>query len=265
MGMLKKVFVLFLVFLCINTASASVHILTPVDVVVPDKGEVSLGSVARGETAELIIDRKLNNTLYFDRAEITQALPKNWAYIPKLEDRTIILKLIIPQTASENTYSIPLKVWNSQEPENAETINLILYVKKNLLTADIAELIKETDVESSVNYDFILINDSVAEHKVRISTTLPSYWFPSQELTLKPKQTTEISLPLNPKTYGVRDFKITVESLQNDTEYEFDARIIAKSTISSKLKTPLYGLAFFTPSLIPQFLLNAFITLILSS
>ncbi len=262
--MLKKVFVWFLVFLCINTASAAVHILTPVDVVVPDEGELSLGSIAIGETVELIIDKKLDNIPYFDRAELTQVLPKNWAYIPQLEDRTIILEFIIPQTAVEDTYSFPLKVWNSKEPENAETINFVLYVKKNLLTADVIELIKETAVEDSVNYDFILINDSIAEHKVRISSTLPSYWFPPQEITLKPKQTTEISLPLNPKTYGVRDFKITVESLQNNTKYEFDARIIATSTIASKLKTPLYGLAFFTPSLVPQLILNAFITLVAS-
>ncbi|MFH1239976.1 MAG: hypothetical protein V1672_02060 [Candidatus Diapherotrites archaeon] len=262
MRMLKKVLVLFLVLICTNSAYAAVHILNPVDVVVPDDGEVSLGSVAVGEIAELIIDKKLESITYFDRAEITQTLPKGWAHIPLLEDRTIILQLNIPKNASENTYSFPLKVWNSKEPENAETINLVLYVKKNLLTADVIELIKETDIENSANYNFILINDSIAEHKVRISTSLPSYWFPTKELTLKPKQTLELPLQLTPKTYGVRDFKINVESLQNNTEYEFDARIIAKSTISSKLKTPLYGLAFFTPSLVPQLLLNAFITLV---
>ena len=49
------------------------------------------------------------------------------------------------------------------------------------------------DVENFVNYDFILINDSIAEHKVRISTNLPTYWFPYKELTLKPKQTIELS------------------------------------------------------------------------
>ena len=260
--MLKKVFVLFLIFLSLTTASASVHILTPVDVVVPDEGEISVGSVSIGETAELIIDKKLNNTSYFDRAEIIGALPQNWAYIPQLEDRTIILNFIIPQSASENTYSLPLKVWNTNEPENAETITLVVYVKKNLMTADVIELIKETDIENSANYDFVFINDSVAEHKIRISTTLPSYWFPSQELTLKPKQTTELSIRLNPRTYGMRDFKIIVESLQNNTKYEFDARIIATSSIPSKLKTPLYGLPFFTPSLVPQLLLNAFIILV---
>jgi len=260
MRMLKRVFVLFALLLLCGAASASVHVLSPVDLIVPDGGTVSLGSIARGETVDIIIDKKAGAEVAFDRINIETDLPKGWAFSPKVEDRTLVVTVSVSNNAEEATQNIPIKIWNSASPEKSNQIAAMLYVKKNLITVDVKELAKETIVGEAVNYDFILINDSVASHRVIITSDMPVYWFETMEITLKPKQKTEISIPLTPHAYGVRDFTIQARSLQNDTKYLFNARVYAKTTLGGKFRAPMYGFPFFSLSLSPQLLLNAFIS-----
>lgn len=260
MRMLKRVFVLFALLLLCGAASASVHMLSPVDSIVPDGGTISLGSIARGEAVDIIIDKKAGAEPLYDRINIEIELPKGWAFAPRVEDRTLVVTVSVSNNAEEATQNIPIKIWNSAAPEAANEITAMLYVKKNLTTVDVKGLAKETIVGEAVNYDFILINDSVAPHRIIITSDMPVYWFETREIVLKPKQKTEVSIPLIPHAYGIRDFTIQVRSMQNDTKYLFNARVYAKTTLSGKFRAPMYGFPFFSLSLSPQLLLNAFIS-----
>ena len=73
-------------------------------------------------------------------------------------------------------------------------------------TLIITELVKEAIVEAEVVFNLVIINDSLADHDLTISSSLPRYWF--EPIKLKVGSVSAITKPLivNAYVYGTIDF-----------------------------------------------------------
>jgi hypothetical protein len=153
-------------------------------------------------------------------------------------------------------------VESGNTPFSQESFSVYVTVKKNLLAASMEELKQDSLVGGKADFRLVLNNESIAMQKVLVSSSLPEYWFSPIELELQPHQTLDVNLSVFPQSYGVRQFSFTVSSGLNSFNKSFPAELNVFSTIRGKFSSALFGFPFFTVSMLPQFLINAFLALI---
>ena len=263
--MLKIIAVLFALVLCFSMVNASISLIKPFEQEIASGDQIELGEIAVGETLELIVSTDSGTEIEWNAIEIAKALlPKNWVVEKSVfYGETVGIKLIVPRNASEGLQNINVKVFSKEKPEFFEEFSAIVFIKSNLLSVQINNLKQETRVNHSVEYKVFLLNDSIAEHKVIVSSTLPSYWFKEKEIKLKPKELKELIVTVNPKTYGIKKFNFIIVSKLNASEIKSaQAELIVNPTLESKYSNSFYGLPFFSPTLFPYYLINSFISLI---
>ena len=72
----------------------------------------------------------------------------------------------------------------------------------------------------------------------------------------------QFDLNVNALAYGKRNFTITVSSLQNSMQQAFPAELGIAPTLRGKYLASLFGFPFFSPSLLPYYLVNGFLSLL---
>jgi len=263
--MLKIIALLFALVLCFSMVNAGISLIKPFEQTLASGDQLELGKIAVGETLELIVSTDSGTEIEWNAMEINKALlPKNWTVKESIfYGETVGIKLVIPGNAIEELQNINVKVFNKEKPEFFEEFSTIIFVKSNLLSVQINNLKQETIVDSPVEYRVFLLNDSIVEHKVLVSSTLPSYWFKEKEIELKPKELKEVIVTVDPKTYGIKKFNFVIVSKLNASEIKSaQAELIVNPTLESKYSNSFYGLPFFSPTLFPYYLINSFISLI---
>ncbi len=263
--MFKRLLLLFCVLLLFSTAYGAVYLVEPVDrKVLPSSSEVfSFGKVAKGETMRLVIKKK--SDLSFDWAILSvdsSLLPPGWKVDSIAEDKSLIAEITVPRNAEVSTQQIKFTASNPAEPVLSETFYASVLVQENLLDASVEELSQETVLGEVEKFNLVLNNDSIASHRVKVRSSLPSYWFSSQTVVLEPKQAKNVELSVVPYAYGEKNFQFEVLSLENSKTFSFPARLSVKPTLSGMYLASFGGFPFFSPGMLPFYLLNGFLSIL---
>ena len=260
----KKLILLFCLFLLFSQVFASVYVVEPVDKKVsPASSEVlSFGKIARGETLKVVVKKKSDFSFDWDSLTIdTGLLPPGWKFELVEEDKTLIALITVGKDAPVSAQQLKFTASNSSEPLLSEAFYAGISVHESLLDVSPEKLSKETVLGETTVFTLILNNDSVASHRVEITTSLPSYWFSQIVEELGPNQTKTVELLVSPYAYGEKNFSINVRSLENSKSFSFPAKLDVKPTIAGMYYASIAGFPFFSPSLLPYYLLNSFLAL----
>ncbi|MBU1120938.1 hypothetical protein KJ660_03615, partial [Candidatus Micrarchaeota archaeon] len=165
------------------------------------------------------------------------------------------------------TKNIRIKLFNEEVPSSNEYFDAVFNVKNNLLFANIQNLKQSTVVGEPVSYTVTLFNQSIADHYVGISSTLPTYWMEKKEVLVEAGKMNSFEVKVSPRTVGgagnIKEFKFILTSKLNDSELEyFDSELTIQPTIKNKFSSTLYGFPFFSLTLLPYYLINSFISLL---
>lgn len=267
MNRFKTVFLFSFAFaLCFSFAHADIFLVSPFEKQIHSRDTVELGSASPGETIELIFSNKSGKDFAWSKAELANQLPAGWQVSDsEVYSETLIIKITIPPFEQETAQNLKINMSNFQDEKKNESFNATLFVRKNLISAAITGLQKETSVSEPVDYALRLSNDSIADHSITVSSTLPKYWFDDKIILLKNKNSTgsvqEIKLSVMPRAYGYKDFSFKVISNQNGREIEsFNARLKINPTLKGKYSAGIFGFPVFTPTLLPYYLVNSFLS-----
>ena len=265
--MLKKLFMLALLVFVLTSVQAEITVIVSesTKMILQDNDIRSLGEAQSGETIKLVIASASG----FEGKEWQQVivpqetLPASFtATDSKVGGKTLIAKIKVPLDASKDIYQFRARALAADG--SSETVTLRLAVKEGLLLASLAQPVKQTLVNQAVEFELTLINSSVADHKVRISSNLPALWFTSQDVTVKAGEEKKVLLTIMPRVYGSKDVYFSISSLENaETLDMIKANLDVEPVLKEKYGTAFYGFPFFTFSLLPYYLINSFISLLL--
>lgn len=267
--MFKQLVLLFSLLLLLYSASAYIYMISPVEDRFENNETVDLGSVQPGETIEIIISNNtgLGEEKWVQAIAPESNLPTGWASIDSaVGEETFVVRVIVPQNAAENIYNFKVIAKSSAIGINDESINARLSVEKGLVTASVErkEPREAVYVEQPVYYKIILNNSSIAEHTVVINSTLSCQWFEPQEFTVGPKDIAEYEITVIPRIYGKKEFSFNINSVLNNSEIgSFTSKLAVLPTLKGKYSSALHGFPFFTISLLPYYIINSFISLII--
>jgi len=239
-------FVLFLLLFFSANAFASVTMLLPVEAELSNASEITLGSLAKGETLEITL--KKNSGQGFDWSSVSVSAPKDWDIVSLQGDRTISVKISVPENAEESIQLIGLSLASEEQPLAEESFTAIVTVKSNLLSLAINDLKQEAFVGEPISYVLVANNDSIAYHRILVGSSLPNYWFEPMSIELKPYEKKETAITVVPKAYGLRNFSFIVSSSENSFSQEFFSELRIKPTVQGKFLASAYAFPFYSLS-----------------
>ncbi|MCX8189661.1 MAG: hypothetical protein N3F05_00305 [Candidatus Diapherotrites archaeon] len=250
--MLKKVIFAFLLFLCLDVA-ASVIVNSPYEAVLEKNGLYEAKYAQPGENVVFIFDRKSPNS-HWDYITVKSAWPNNAQVI----DKTIRLVLTVPlheKIPTVNNTEITLK---DGQTGVEESFNLAVYVRNDLIKAGLNVSHIDCNVNSGPEFELVITNESLAEHTVEITSSLPETWFSTQRISLAPKSSKTITLKVNAFTPGYKRFTFTTKSALSGTIFsQAEATMKVAPALGAKYTTAIYSMPFFSISLLPGYLLNS--------
>lgn len=261
--MFKKTLVLLCLLLLAFQANASIYLIEPISQKLSDDEEIAFGRVAAGETLRIIVKKKSDLSLEWDRLSVNQSsLPSGWEAKPETADKTLIASIKVSKNARESTQRIKLNASNSMEPGLSETFFATVFVKENLLSVAIENPSQDAVLGQKTGFNMTLSNESIAGHSVKIESSLPEYWFSSREVQLNPFETKTVSLEVLPYSYGEKAFSFSVSSLENEKQFSFPVRMNTRPTLSGIFKAPAAGFPFFTVTILPFYLINSLLSIL---
>ncbi|MDO8646891.1 MAG: hypothetical protein Q7R70_00555 [Candidatus Diapherotrites archaeon] len=258
--MLKKTLVLIAVLLFSAIALADVKVVSPVEKYSLENQVIEAGSIQAGETLEIIFSTFSGSQEDWVKASAA-SLPEGWTALAVLQARnknTLILHVTAPKTAANGAFQFDSVLEDAKGSQ--QKAGFLVFVQDDLITSQVDSLKKTANSGEDITFVYTLNNDSIAEHKVEIYSSLPLTWFAPKTLTLKPKSSQQLVIAISPKNYGVKKFSFFTKSLLTEKVLsEISPRIEVKPSLKSKYEAALYGFPFFTPSLLPYYWFNSFI------
>lgn len=251
-----------------SMAFATITIAKPVQQTIPEDQVFELGEIEAGQSFDLIVSKYSVGTEGKAWESFIITLPTDWKMqiTPQPNNpNTIVYVVTVPARAASQSYSIQVKSVPGASGLQSQVVSLLVKVSDNLIRADVDNLSQTTTVGVPVSYRGRLQNNSIATARVRIDSDSGSLWFKPIELSIPPKQSEELNLVLNPGHYGKKPFQFFVyqlDGLNRDPVATFDAELIVNPTLKSKFSSSLNGFPFFTPSLLPYYLLNGFLSIL---
>ena len=262
---------LIFVFLLAFSAGAfsSVTVLYPVETSVESGSSIEIGSVAPGQTFVVSFsDNSGFQSFEWDSLTIDDSsFPEGWR-IESIEsnDTSLVATFYVPANVQSNIYRINFMFSNRNEPNIKETFTALVVVKESLFDVSFSKKSEANDfvVGEKAVYSVLIRNNSIADQRFRISSTLPTNWFSEQTISLKPNTSQEIVLEVEPMVYGVTDFSFNAVLPETGvTIKSFRGSLNVKPTLKGKFSAGFSGFPFFTFSLLPYQLLNSFLGLVL--
>jgi len=243
---------------------AAVYIVEPVDqMVLPvDSRVIFFGKIARGETLKVVIKKK--NDLPSDWISFgvdQQGLPSGWEAESVETDKTLIALVRVPGNAAVSTQRISFTAGSAAGHAFDESFFATVSVHEKLLDASIENSSQNAGLGTEASFSLVLGNDSIAEHSVKVESTLPNYWFSSMNVQLNPHETKTVILPIIPFSYGEKNFSFTVSSTQNNVQFAFPAKLNVKPTLTGMFQAPVAGFPFFSPGMLSSYLINGLLSL----
>ncbi len=262
---MNRLWVFFLLFaLLFCSVNATVLLVSPVSKLLESGSSFSLGSVMPGETVELVFSNDDGKGGLWNKLEVVEgALPATWKVSePELFAESLVLKITVPAVETEKTQSIRVRLSDARSLVDAQEVSLRVLVKNDLLNASFSSLQESILLGQKASYRVVLVNNSLAPHTITIRSSLPSFWFEPQTVSLQPKPSPsamkELTLEVYPKTYGLKNFSFFADSeLNQKTLVSWPSDLLVKPTLEGKFQAGLFGFSFFSPNLSPFYFFNA--------
>jgi hypothetical protein len=256
--MFKKAFTLAIFFILLTSLVFSVRLIDPLSKELSGSDSF-VGTVAVGNTMEMIFSKELTNK--YQSLEVLSSSIKDLKYSINYEKESIKLFVTVPKTADVERESMQLKFFGSSV---SDIVDLELEVVSGVLgVSPVSTAEVNTFVDSKADYKLFFVNNTDSEAVFVISNDLPANWaspsmFELNKSTKKvvvPKRSSlEESFSVYPRLEGSKEFKATV-SFEN-TSKNFSFKVNASPTLKSKLSTVIYGLPFYSFSLLPSYFVN---------
>jgi hypothetical protein len=258
--MLKK-FVLVVFFLSFFVlVSAEIQMIKPIETVFGESQLINVGQAVRGESVDFIFVSK-NGSLVFDSIDLL-VVPKNWVVSDaEFFGETVGLTVVIPKNEKTGLRHLRFKLFDASFPSQSKFFDVDLLIKDSLVSSQISPLKRDAIVGDFVVFDISLLNDSVSDHLVLVSSDLPSYWFKPRLVKVGAKSLEQLKLEVVPKVHGLKSFNFRLSSALNDSTISvFPVELIVVSSFESRYSSAFFGVPFFSLSLLPFYLVNAFVS-----
>ena len=222
-----------------------------------------VGTVAVGNTMELIFSKELTNK--YQSLEIESSSVKNLDYSIKYEKESIKLYIVVPKDASVGVESISAKFFGSSASDSIDLTYEVVSGVLGVSPASNAEV--TTYVDLSATFKLFFVNNTDSDAVYNIETNLPANWFDvsafavnkkSIQVVVPKRSSLEQSFNTYPRLEGSKEFKSTVYF--ENTSSDFSFKINALPTLKSKLSVVVYGLPFYSFSLLPSYFLNGLVS-----
>ncbi len=263
-NMLKKALLVLAVLLLASSISATVFMHKPVEEKVSDGGVVELGRVAKGQTIVIVIERKSEKSYKWNDIGVgAVTLPQGWAYYSKVLDETIELDISVPKNAPSIMQRLNVTALNSSQPENFDTfgVNVNVVDPSSVFVVGIDLNSRDMNVNATNPFSITINNNSISRAEFVLGTTFPEKWLGQYGvMVVEPGEVKVFEYSLTPTAYGKKNGVIFVNSAQNDFSVPFDIELNVYPTVVGKFQAPFFGMPFFSISLWPEYLINAFLS-----
>ena len=201
--MWRSSYVMFVLFLLLNSALALVHVYYPISADVGTGEDVYVGKIGRGHTVMFIVDRGPEEDPY------SRVSVDGWKYSWEAYGNRLWIYVEIPQDAKESTRACIELRGNASYDEFCP----VFTVESGLLEA----YPEQAEVNGWAGYDvpfrIVLLNRSVGSTKALVRcTTLPCG---EKEVEIGPGDVKEVELSVNYPISGEWSVGISVEDLGN--------------------------------------------------
>ncbi len=262
-------FILFAIALAFlsSSAFAEVELIYPIEQRVESGQGFELGSVQAGETVELVFNANVvsQNAARWTSVELS-GLPEQWRSekVEQQNPNTLAERIMISSNAEPATHSITATLKDNSNQLASESVSLIVKVRQNLIHFEVQNASLKTTAGEPVKTQLNVSSESIARHKIRIDSTLPSPWMKGFEVELQPKANQNIELKITPPISGKKNFQLNIlDSQTREVLKSFDMQVEVRPTLKSKYQEALYGFPFFSPGLLPYYLINGFLSQLL--
>lgn len=265
--MFKKAFILAAFLLLLSSCVFSVRLIDPLSKEL-SASDSFVGTVAIGNTMEMIFSKELTNK--YQSLEIESSSIKDLNYVIKYEKESIKLFVVIPMDSPVGMESIKVKFLGSSV---SDSLDLTLEVVSGFLNASPASNAEVTTyVDSGATFKLFFVNNTDSDAVFTVETNLPANWFEASAFAVNKnnlrvvvlkRSSLEQSFLVFPRLEGSKEFKAIVSF--EDTSSDFSFKVNALPTLKSKLSTVIYGLPFYSFSLLPSYFLNGLISFGLSN
>jgi hypothetical protein len=260
--MFKKALILVAFLLLLSSCVFSVRLIDPLSKEL-SSSDGFVGTVAIGNIMEMIFSKELTNK--YQSLEIESSSIADLNYSIKYEKESIKLFVVIPKDAVVGTESIKAKFFGSSV---SDSIDLTFEVVSGVLGVSPSSNAEVTTfVDSSATFKLFFVNNTDSDAVFIIEPDLPANWFDVSAFAVN-KKTIEIVVPkrssieqsfnIFPRLEGSKEFKAIIYF--EDTFSNFSFKVNALPTLKSKLSTVVYGLPFYSFSLLPSYFLNGLIS-----
>lgn len=263
--MLKSLILIAVFVVLAPCVFADFAVVYPFEQKISGGSTVDIGEVSSGETFEIIVSDEsfLGQDARWESVFVgSDGLPTGWVVENPLPmEKRLSLKISVPPSALQNTYSVKVTGLNSVVGLREE-FTARVRVRENLLhvAVDSPGLNQFPFTGEKVVYNLVVRNDSIAPHSVKVFSDLPKNWFDEVFVEVPPKETKKIVFGVVPQFEGKKDFEINVFSVQKQkVVLGFDFSLGVKPTLFGKFSSPKNGFAFFSFSLLPFYFFDSFV------
>ncbi|MEK6959219.1 MAG: hypothetical protein AABW59_04195 [archaeon] len=253
--------------LMVSSGAFAVRLIDPLNMEITDGSYV--GSIAPGSTLELIFSKEFGK---FDSLRLASSLPKGFEARVKPELESIKLYITVPQKTVPGSYDVSVILSGTATEDMA---SFYFKVENGLLEVSLNNYTETKFVKEAAEYQFSLINNSYTDVNFTIvpKTDLSSYSFFNQPvattvysktITVPKRSSIDASLVVYARTEGEKAISTKVMLDNTGKEKVFTLTLDAKPSLSSKLGAARYGMPFYSFPLLPAYLIDAFIGMLLN-
>ncbi|MFA6268991.1 MAG: hypothetical protein WCW13_03830 [archaeon] len=264
--MFKKALILVLVLLLASTVF-SIRLIDPLSKDLSLNKTNFIGTVAVGNTIELIFSKELVDK--YESIDVVTPLPTGFNYEARVEMEALKLFIHVPMSANPGNYPFSVKLAGSNRED---TVPLAFDVLKNALNVSPVDISESTTLVGSVaSFKFFFVNNTDSDAVFDISTSLPNNWMNkspldmgsfSKRVIVPRRGTLTDTINVYPRLQGKKEFAVTVA--YEDTSKDFSFVVNANPTLKSKFESVIYGLPFYSFSLLPSYFVNGLFSLIIN-
>jgi len=230
--------------LLLTVASASIHLVTPVNVNIDPLGEVKVSPVGPGHQVFLKFQKETEEKIFWDSLRIINQIDADWQTTTYSDHMYIYYLIDVPKNKPSGEYTFEFLVTDNEALMESE-----IAVVKVFVTHDQNDLVQvipfEKDFEffasTQNNAYFKIRNKALSRAKYQVTsriTNFPAYGSKTIEHQLEAGETKSIPVPFEVPEQGEYNLAVHVWSSDNPTiSRDTQATVWVKPTLSSKLKS----------------------------
>lgn len=248
------------IFLLLVSSVFAVRLIDPIYTDL--KGNDFVGSIIPGSTLELTFSKEFDK---YESLSLISNLPSG--FNAKVVNETDFSKVFIysPTNAVVGEYPLTFEIVGEKQ---SVVFNIYFLIQNDLLNVSSDNYFSNALVSEPSIFNFTFINDSYADVNFIVKPQLPWFWLSDNFVEKEPlivtvplRSSKQEKLVVYPRKQGEIIFDTTVFFDNSKLTKTFSQRITASPSIGGKFESIFFGLPFYSFSLMPNYLINGFLSL----